>query len=82
MEWAKNQSLKTNFKPTEIRLIDSVEESLELIKPNAFQKQIQLENKIPHEIYVKADTLMLRSIVQNLVTNAIKYTPLGGISNY
>ncbi|HEY2582640.1 MAG TPA: HAMP domain-containing sensor histidine kinase, partial [Mucilaginibacter sp.] len=41
-------------------------------------KEIKLHNKIPCEIYVQADSLMLRSIVQNLVTNAIKYTPHGG----
>lgn len=39
---------------------------------------IKLENRTPRDLYVKADSLMLRSIVQNLVTNAIKYTPEGG----
>ena len=42
------------------------------------QKKIMLQNKTPKDIFVRADSLMLRSIVQNLVTNAIKYTPQGG----
>ena len=52
---------------------------MELLKPNASQKGIRLENKTPKNINVKADSLMLRSIVQNLVTNAIKYTQQGGM---
>ena len=78
VEWAKKQSEKTNFNPEKIRLADGIGESLELLKPNASQKEIMLENKTPKNIYVKADSLMLRSIVQNLVTNAIKYTSEGG----
>jgi signal transduction histidine kinase len=78
IEWAKKQSEKTNFNPEKICLADGINESLELLKPNAAQKEIKLENKTPDHIFVSADSLMLRSIVQNLVTNAIKYTPQGG----
>lgn len=78
VEWAKKQSKKTNFNPEKICLYEGIEESLDLIKPSAFQKDIKLENKTPGDIYVLADSLMLRSIIQNLVTNAIKYTPKGG----
>jgi len=78
IDWAKKQSKKTNFTPEKIRLIDGIEDSLELLRPNAAQKDIKLENKTPEDIYVRADSLMLRSIVQNLVTNAIKYTPHRG----
>src|ERR1700744_1962252 len=78
IDWAKKQSEKTNFNPKKLRLVNGITESLELLKPNAFQKSIRLENKIPKDIYVSADSLMLRSIVQNLVANAIKYTPQGG----
>jgi len=78
VEWAKKQSEKTNFNPQKVLLFEGIDESLELLKPNAAQKEIRLENKTPRDLYVKADSLMLRSIVQNLVTNAIKYTPEGG----
>jgi two-component system sensor histidine kinase/response regulator len=78
IDWAKKQSEKTNFNPEKLLLGEGIDESLELLKPNAAQKKIKLENKTPKGIFVKADSLMLRSIVQNLVTNAIKYTPQGG----
>jgi signal transduction histidine kinase len=78
IEWAKKQSRKTSFNPEKVRLADGAEESLEVLKPNAQQKKISIQNHIPKDMEVMADPLMLRSIVQNLVTNAIKYTPEGG----
>jgi signal transduction histidine kinase len=78
IEWAKKQSQKTGFYPERISLSQGIEEALELLRSNAQQKQIQLQNHIPEDMEVMADNLMLRSIVQNLVTNAIKYTPEGG----
>jgi len=79
VEWAKNQREKVSFNPEKINLSNGIEVSLDLLRPNASQKKIKLENKTPKDIYVLADSLMLRSIVQNLVTNAIKFTASGGL---
>ena len=73
------QREKTTLNTEKLHLVSAVDQSLELLKANALQKNIVLENKVPFDIYVNADTLMLRSILQNLVTNAIKYTPQGGL---
>lgn len=78
VEWAHNQREKTNFNPQKLHLKQSINEALELLKANAAQKEIDLENNIDDKVYINADTLMFRSILQNLVTNAIKYTPHGG----
>jgi len=78
VDWAKNQREKTVFRPEKVHLRQNVNESLELLKVNAAQKEVVLENKTGEEVYINADALMLRSILQNLVTNAIKFTPAGG----
>jgi len=78
VEWAKNQREKPNFNPSKLQLIKGMNESFELLKNNAAHKEIKLENKVSEDIYVNADALMLRSILQNLITNAIKFTPQGG----
>jgi two-component system, sensor histidine kinase and response regulator len=76
---AKMQGEKTSFNSEKLHLVREVDQSLELLKANATQKNIVLENKAPFDIYVNADSLILRSILQNLVTNAIKFTPQGGL---
>jgi len=79
VDWAKMQREKVSFNSEKLCLIQGVNQSFELLNANALEKNIVLENKVSSDIYVNADTLMLRSILQNLVTNAIKYTPQGGL---
>jgi two-component system sensor histidine kinase/response regulator len=79
VDWSQVQREKSTLNPQKLHLFGAVDESLELLKANALQKNIVLENKVAFDLYVKADTLMFRSILQNLVTNAIKYTQQGGL---
>ncbi|WP_345950707.1 MULTISPECIES: hybrid sensor histidine kinase/response regulator [unclassified Mucilaginibacter] len=80
VEWAKTQREKIDLKRERIHLFEGINDALELLKENAVQKSIALENNIEHGLYVNADLYMLRSVLQNLVTNAIKFTPPGGSS--
>lgn len=79
VDWAKKQREKTNFNPEKVQLHPSISEALEVLRANALQKSIRLENDSSEELHVYADSLMLRSILQNLVTNAIKFTPVNGL---
>lgn len=79
VEWAKNQQEKTTLNLERVNLFAAVNQSFELLKANATQKNIVLENNVPADMYVNADALMLRSILQNLVTNSIKYSLQGGL---
>jgi signal transduction histidine kinase len=78
VDWAMQQRDKSRFTPCKLELINEVNHAIELLKSFANQKQIRLENYIQENICVNADEYMLRSILQNIITNAIKYTPIGG----
>ena len=76
--WAKTQQDKAALNLEKINLFLAVNQSFELLIANANQKNIVLKNKVPLDLFVQADVLILRSILQNLVTNSIKYSLQGG----
>jgi two-component system, sensor histidine kinase and response regulator len=44
----------------------------------AAHKNITIVNTIPHDTHVAADYNMIQVVVRNLLSNALKFTPLGG----
>lgn len=46
----------------------------------AGSNKTQLINKVPHELVVYADASLLQRIFQNLLANAVKYTPGGAVT--
>jgi signal transduction histidine kinase len=50
---------------------------VEMLKPNAENKNISIDNAMPEEIMVFADANMLNCILRNLISNAIKFTSNG-----
>lgn len=69
--------VKVNKQPLSLLVI--VKEALEVITPQAMQKNIRLDEKLGSTIYqTVADKDMLYQAVLNLLSNAVKYTPDGG----
>ncbi len=50
---------------------------LEVLMPLAEASGTRLRNAVPTDLTVYADARVLRRIIENLITNAIKYTPQG-----
>lgn len=54
------------------------QEAINYMEPFVEEKSIQVQNNILPELYGKFDAVYLERIFENLLTNAIKYTPIGG----
>src|SRR5207302_2314082 len=69
--------VKINKQPQSLMVI--LKEALEVIDPQAQQKNITLNEKLTPVFYqTMADRDMLYQAVLNLLSNAVKYTPEGG----
>jgi len=78
LHWARSQTGKIEYKPEPINLRKLSFESIELLKSQALKKSIDLSSKIDPLIEVNADRNMLETIIRNLVSNALKFTPENG----
>jgi len=78
LSWTSIQTGKIMYDPVKIDLETIVSEILDFIISQAKNKEVECLYKAQSKIYVYADINMLKTIIRNLVTNGIKYTPRGG----
>ncbi len=76
--WAKMQKEKITFKPEYILLYPVIEENIKTLKMYARIKNITLETDVPQHIMGHFDKTQLNSIIQNLLSNALKFSRRGG----
>ena len=78
LRFSKFQIGLMEFSPRMIDLNSLVDEIIEILQGNALKKQIELLNEIKSDFTVWAEKDMLNSIIQNLISNSIKFTECGG----
>jgi PAS domain S-box-containing protein len=66
------------FEPETLDLAEEVERTVKLLQPQADEKNLTLRMDGPDELSVRLDPGATGRILDNLVNNAIKYTPEGG----
>jgi PAS domain S-box-containing protein len=70
-------NLQLSLEP--VCLADALEEALSLMRPLAAERRIELLAAVPdQDDYVMADRQRFKQVLLNLLTNAVKYTPLDG----
>ncbi|NDP26519.1 MAG: PAS domain S-box protein [Flavobacterium sp.] len=78
VEWARIKYASDVFSPTQIKLSDYVQKVFDSLKDTATMHTISLYQEIEENSTVFADEKMLLSILQNIISNAIKYSRPGG----
>ncbi len=77
LDWGSLSNGLIELDNTELKLEDTVRQLVELLTPSAKEKEIDIEYNIGNSI-VLTDKNMLNTVLMNLVSNAIKFTPQGG----
>jgi len=81
LAWSRLETGHMPFSPNQIVLYEVIEEVINILFSLAYRKKIEINNLVGPDILVYADKNMLETILNNLVMNAIKYTPIGGEIN-
>ena len=78
LELARMNSPGFEIQLSDINLFESIDRIVHSGSFNYDANNIQVENLIPSDIQIKADNLRFEEIINNLVSNAVKYSPEGG----
>ena len=78
LEWANSQRGKVSFNPVPISISEIIKEEFSMLDDMAKGKNIELKSNVPEKITIEADKNMIRTILRNLITNAIKFTHKNG----
>ena len=76
--WARSQTGSIEFSPVKINLADLIIDQFELLEFTALHKKITFNKEFQDGIFVFADQEMIKTILRNLMMNAIKFTHPGG----
>ncbi|MBF0117697.1 MAG: hybrid sensor histidine kinase/response regulator [Desulfobacterales bacterium] len=79
LEWVKIQRGIITFNPEVLNFHEIATEFISIFNHVALRKKITLTNEINETTKVFADLNMIKIVVQNLISNAIKFTREGGI---
>lgn len=77
--WATNSFHKTETIGLDVlSVLDTLEKNKGFFEQQAMAKNIAVQYDIPDKLHIKANRDQFNMVIRNLITNAIKYTPVRG----
>lgn len=78
LEWSRSQTGRIEYKPEHICLQKIVDSEVQLLRLQADNKEIDIKSDIEGSCKGWADKNMIQTVLRNLMTNAVKFTPKQG----
>jgi len=78
LEWAKSQTGKILFNPGQVSLSELLNEEFVMLNDMAAEKNIELRRSFSENFTFIADKNMIKTVLRNLISNAIKFTNMNG----
>lgn len=78
LQWSRVQTGRIEFNPIHFDLNHLANDVIALYQVNAARKKIELSNSIENDYQINADKFMIDTVLRNLISNSIKFTPQGG----
>jgi signal transduction histidine kinase len=78
LEWSRLMRDKMDFVPEILNMKEKIGDCIDVLSESARKKRIQVTFSIPDEMEIFADNHMFDTVIRNLISNAIKFTPVGG----
>lgn len=78
LDWTRLQLGHMDYSPVSFDIEDLIQSNLRRFAPLAASKKVELRTTGRHDFPVYADSRMIDTVLRNLISNAIKFTPAGG----
>lgn len=78
LTWSQSQSGKIGFSPEPLKLLQLIEQAISPYEEFARKKNITYSLDVAKDFMLHADEFMLKTILRNLFSNAVKFTPNEG----
>jgi signal transduction histidine kinase len=78
LDWSRSQTGKIDFNPQEIDISILIKNNIDLLSGIAERKNIELAMESENETNANVDINMVSTVIRNLTSNAIKFTPKDG----
>ena len=78
LQWSKAQMQSDAVYPQKVDIGESIEETVQLLRRQSAAKQIKIETDAAEGVIGFMDKDMLKLVLRNLISNAIKFTPEKG----
>jgi len=78
LHWARCQTGRIDYNPEPVHLKQLAAKCISLLEAHAIKKNIHLINAVDATHILLADKFMVETVIRNLTSNALKFTPEGG----